>query len=119
MTHEIFETDTNVWKDLGCEAEVSLRTGETLMAKVSGEQRQFGIEIFALSVPTLQVVYSKGMTKLMQSRSLPPALMRNTAFTQEMAEDCVDRYRTVRGIIRGWKKHRFRRRFTHDDRVLL
>ena len=96
-----------------------MRTGEALMAKVSGEQRQFGIEIFALSVPTFQVVDSEGMTKLMQSRSLPPASMRNTAFTQKMAEDCVDRYRTVRAIIRGWEKHRFRRRCTHDDRVLL
>ena len=65
MTQEILETDANVWKDLGCEAEVSLRTGEALMAEVSGEQRQFGIEIFALSVPTLQVVNSEGMTKLM------------------------------------------------------
>lgn len=61
------------------------------MAQVGGQQRELGIELRPLSIPTHQDLHGNGVPQIMDSRPLTSAGMRYPTREQQLTEEAVNR----------------------------
>jgi hypothetical protein len=64
MAKSSFVTTGDLPKEVLCQTQVPLRTGQADVAEVRGQERQLGFEVGTLLEPENHAVASKGVTKV-------------------------------------------------------